>query len=89
MSYFNSVQYCNLYIFIFMLLQETTPHFLFGIFEAVGHKVNRLVLCDGVFLEAGLVGVKGQNFGLVRQAVLQKKTKQRRNNFSARRYSQP
>lgn len=65
-------------MFIFILLQGTSPHFLFGIFEAVGNKVNRLVLCDGVLLEAGLVGVKGQNFGLVRQAVLQKTIKKHR-----------
>lgn len=75
MSCFSSIQSCTLYIYsIFMLLQGSSPHFLFGTFKAVGNKVNRLVLCDGVFLEAGLVGVKGQNFGLVRQAVLRKKT---------------
>lgn len=53
------------------------PHFLFGIFKTVGNKVNRLVLCDGVLLEAGLVGVKGQDLGLVRQTVLQKPTEQK------------
>lgn len=59
------------------VLRESLPHFLFGIFEAVGNKVNRLVLGDGVLLEAGLVGVKGQDFGLVRQTILQKKKKKR------------
>lgn len=57
------------------VLRESLPHFVFGIFEAVGNKVNRLVLGDGVLLEAGLVGVKGQDFGLVRQTILQKKKK--------------
>lgn len=55
------------------VLRESLPHFVFGIFEAVGNKVNRLVLGDGVLLEAGLVEVKGQDFGLVRQTILQKK----------------
>lgn len=47
------------------------PHFLFGIFKALGDKVNRLVLCDGVFLQAGLVGVEGHELGFVRQGVLE------------------
>lgn len=54
--------------------RQSLPHFVFGIFEAVGNKVNGLVLGDGVLLEAGLVGVKGQDLGLVRQAVLQRKS---------------
>lgn len=64
-----------LFICFKAVLHESLPHFLFGIFEAVGNKVNRLVLCDGVLLEAGLVGVKGQDFGHVRQTILQKKKK--------------
>lgn len=46
------------------------PHFLLGVLEAVSHKVNRLVLGDRVFLDTGLVGVKGQELGLVCQGVL-------------------
>lgn len=49
---------------------DTLPDSLFGVFEALGDKVNRLVLCDWVFLEAGLFRVKGQQFGLVCQGVL-------------------
>lgn len=54
--------------------RQALPDFVFGVFKAVGHKVDGLVLCDGVFLEAGLVGVEGQDLGLVRQTILQKKT---------------
>lgn len=50
--------------------RELSPHFLFGIFEALSHKVDGLVLCDWVLLQAGLAGVKGQHLGFVRQAVL-------------------
>lgn len=49
---------------------DTLPDFLFGVFKAIGDKVNRLVLCDRVFLEAGLFRVEGQQFGLVCQGVL-------------------
>lgn len=55
--------------------RHSLPHFLFGIFEAVGNKVDGLVLRDGVLLQAGLVGVEGQDLGLVRQTILLKKTK--------------
>lgn len=47
------------------------PHFLFGILKALSNKVNRLVLCDWVFLEAGLIWVEGLELGLVCQAVLE------------------
>lgn len=47
-----------------------SPHFLFGVLEALSHKVDGLVLCDWVFLEAGLVGVEGLQLGLVCQTVL-------------------
>lgn len=50
-----------------------SPHFLFAILKALSDKVNRLVRRDWVFLEAGLVGVEGQEFGLVCQAVLKEK----------------
>lgn len=50
--------------------REDSPHFLFGIFKALSHKVDGLVLCDGVLLQAGLAGVKGQHLGFVCQAVL-------------------
>lgn len=47
------------------------PHFLFGILKALSNKVNRLELCDGVFLEAGLIWVEGLKLGLICQAVLE------------------
>jgi len=41
-----------------------------GILEALGHKVQGLVLGDRVLLCGGLEGIKGQQLGLGAQAVL-------------------
>lgn len=57
-------------IYILGSFRLVLPHFVFRILKALSHIVNRLVLCDWVFLEGGLVGVEGQDFGLVCQAVL-------------------
>lgn len=59
-----------------------SPHFLFGIFKALSHKVDGLVLCDWVLLQAGLAGVKGQHFGFVCQAVLSYKNKKTGTKFT-------
>lgn len=56
-----------------------SPHFLFGIFKALSHKVDGLVLCDWVLLQAGLAGVKGQHLGFVCQAVLSGKKGKKQN----------
>ena len=52
-------------------LAGKVTHLLFGAFKAVGHKVDGLVLCDGVFLKARDRRVKGLELRLVRQAVRQ------------------
>lgn len=46
-------------------------HLALGGVEALGHKVERLVLCDGVLGGGCLEGIKGHLDGHVCQAVLQ------------------
>ena len=47
------------------------PDFLLGVLKGLSNKVNRLELCDWIFLEAGLLRVKGEDRGLVCQAILE------------------
>ncbi len=53
------------------LIAVTLPDFFFGVLKAFSHKVNWLELCNGILLQAGLLRLEGQKFGLVRQTVLQ------------------
>lgn len=76
--------------FLWEDFRELSPDFLFGIFKALSHKVDGLVLCDWVLLHAGLAGVKGQHLGFVCQAVLSgRKRKRDHNNHTSnmRNYS--
>lgn len=47
-----------------------SPHLLFGLLEALGHKVNLLEGGDEALLVAGGLWVKHLHAGLVRQGVL-------------------
>lgn len=53
------------------LIAATLPDFFFGFLETFSHKVNWLELCNGILLQAGLLWLEGEKFGLVRQTVLQ------------------
>lgn len=46
------------------------PDFLFGVLEALSHKVQRLELGDGIFLKTRLLRFKWVQLRLLRQAVL-------------------
>ena len=67
-------------LFIYLVKIIVVPDSLFGILEAFSHKVHGLELGDWVFLEAGLLRLKGAELWLVRQTILHNNEKEGENN---------